>query len=386
MQPDNQNSQPMNPNPPTPPSPPTPPVPPIPQAPTPPPGSTTSIGSANNSAQPTTQSPIASGTPNTMQSASTNQFQTNPTPKKSHKGLIIGLIIGAICIVIIPIVLFFFFTVLSTMQISSTSSSFMTAMTAGDVDKALSYTDGSAETKQFLQSMAPGMKATSFSKVDSTNKSGKHYFLYTLQGANNKMARTALEKGDKGWQVIELVTGSNVALVGASSNQTDTTASSEPATQSSGSQCLVQADFDNWYKDMYGKTATEYGFHFEDPTRPYTANVHFEPDSLDTSSDNTGAVENMANLANDPSVKGKSFTIKLYGGVATSQADKDFANKRAEVVKKELITKGVPADKIAIDPATSATDYESNPNEVSKRMNRVVVLTFDPTCSASGQR
>ena len=48
----------------------------------------------------------------------------------------------------------------------------------------------------------------------------------------------------------------------------------------------------------------------------------------------------------------KSFTIKLYGGVATSQADKDFANKRAEVVKKELIAKGVPADKIAIDPAT----------------------------------
>ncbi len=382
MQPDNQTNQSMNPNPPTPLTPPTPPTPPIPPTPLTPPIPPTSPTQQQASLNQITQQPQTSVSTG-MTSAPTSQ---PPVKKKSHIGLIIGIVVGLVCLVAIPFILITAFMVFGNVQVSSTSSSFMTAMTAGDVDKALSYTDGTSETKQFLQSMAPGMKATSFNKVDSTNKSGKHYFLYSLQGANNKMARTTLEKGDKGWQVIELVTGSNVALVGASSDQNNTTTSTEPVAQSSGSQCLVQSDFDNWYKDMYGKTATEYGFHFEDPERRYTANVHFEPDSLDTSSDNTGAVENMANLANDPLVKSKSFKIKLYGGVATSQADKDFADKRAEAVKNELIAKAVPADKIVIDPATSATDYESNPNDVSKRMNRVVVLTFDPTCSSSGQR
>lgn len=376
MQPDNQTNQSMNPNPPTPLTPPTPPTPPI------PPTSPTQQQASLNQITQQPQTSVSTG----MTSAPTSQ---PPVKKKSHIGLIIGIVVGLVCLVAIPFILITAFMVFGNVQVSSKSDAFMVAMTKGDVEMALTYTDGSEETKQFLQSMAPGMKATSFNKVDSTNKSGKHYFLYSLQGANNKMARTALEKGDKGWQVIELVTGSNVALVGASSDQNNTTTSTEPVAQSSGSQCLVQSDFDNWYSNLYtkgGKSATEYGFHFEDPNGPYSSNVHFEPDSLDTSSDDTGAVESMANLANDPSVKGKSFTIKLYGGVATSQADKDFANKRAEVVKNELITKGVPADKIVIDPATSATDYESNPDDVSKRMNRVVVLTFDPTCSSSGQR
>ncbi len=392
MQPDNQNNQPMNSNPPTsptPPSAPTPPVSPTSQVSTSPSVPTTSTGSISNSTQPTAQDPTTSSAPNATQSTTTNQFQANSVPKKSHKGLIIGLIIGAICIVIIPVVVFFLFVVLNAIQISSTSSSFMAAMTAGDVDKALSHTDGSPETKRFLQSMTPGMKATSFDKVDSTNKSGKHYFLYTLQGANNKMARTALEKGDKGWKVTELVTGNNVALVGASSDQSNATTSTEPVAQSSGGKCLVQSDFDNWYSNLYhkgGKTATESGLHFEDPNTPYTANVHFEPDSLDTSSDITGAVQGVADLANDPAVKGKLYTVKLSGGVATSQSDKDFAIQRAEVVKSELVAKGVPSDNIVIDSTMSATDYENSPNELSKQASRVVVLRFISTCNTSGQR
>jgi len=225
------------------------------------------------------------------------------------------------------------------------------------------------------------VKASSFEKKDSTQKSEKWYYLYTLEGATNNTARTELEKDkDSGkWYISGFYSGDNLALVAAGSTDDGAT----PASDSG--QCLVQSDFDNWYKNNggLGKTATEYGFKFHDPTYMFTNNVHFPADSLDyKSTDNTGGVEVMANLANDPSVKGKQFAIHLYGGVGTSQADSDFANKRAEVVKEDLIAAGVPADKIVIDPPQSATDYESNPDEVSKGMTRVVVLKFDPTCSS----
>ena len=40
-------------------------------------------------------------------------------------------------------------------------------------------------------------------KVDSINTNLETIILYTLQGANNKMARnSARKRGDKGWQVM----------------------------------------------------------------------------------------------------------------------------------------------------------------------------------------
>ncbi len=370
MDPNNQPTNPIPSVPPTAPVPPTtpPPTPPIVQTPPQTPASP-------QPATPLTSTPPMGGT---------------QPPKKSHKGLIIGLIIGGICLLIILALLFIFFVFIKGSQASTTSSLFMRAMTTGDVNTALTLTDGSDSTKTFLQGMAPGVKATRFSRVESTEKAGKSYYLYLLHGATNKKARTVLQKTDNKWLVIEFVAGENVALVGGSSSSADVKTQPQATSQPSSGQCLVQSDFDNWYSNLFapgGKTATASGLHYENPNTPYSSNVHFEPDSTDTSTDITGAVKNMADLAKDPSVRGKEFTIRLYGGVATSQADKDFANKRAEKVKSELIANGVPADKIVIDPGTSATDYESNPNDVSKQMNRVVVLKFVSTCGASsGQR
>lgn len=308
-----------------------------------------------------------------------------PSPKKSKKGLIIILSVVIGLLVLGAIAVFGIFAFLlsgDSSKSSSTSYDFMQAMTTGNVDAALKYTDGSTGSKSFLEGMAPGVKATSFSKKESTNKSGKYYYLYTLQGATNNTSRTELEKDkDSGkWYITGFYAGDNLALIGAS-------ATDESTDTASSGQCLVQSDFDEWYKGVegMGKTASEYGFHYEDPDRPYSANIHFNADSLNTSDDNTGAVEKIAKLANDPSVKGKQFTVRLYGGVATSQADKDFANQRAEKVKSELVAAGVPAEKIVIDPASSATDYDSDPNAIDKQMSRVVVIKFVSTCPSSGQ-
>lgn len=305
----------------------------------------------------------------------------NPTPKKSNTKLIIGIIVAVVALPIIGILILIVFIAISNLQISKTSDNFMSAMTQGNVADALKYTDGSNETKQFLEGMVPGVKATKFINKQSTTKNNVHYFLYDLDGAINNTARTEVKKDSGKWQVTGFYSGNNLALVGTETKQV--TNNPTPSVSLTDSNlCLVQSDFDNWYKNLYnGKTATESNFHYEDPNRPFSSNVHFPADSLDYSADLTGAVENFINLTKDPSIKGKMYAIHLYGGVGTSQADKDFANKRAEVIKADLIKGGVPADKIIIDPPHSATDYESNPNEVSKGMTRVVVLKFVSTCN-----
>ena len=309
-----------------------------------------------------------------------------PVPQKSGNGKGIAIILVLVFILIpaiLGVIYGFYMAMYSPKSMSKKASTgFMNAITTGDVTTALTYTDGSAESKKFLDGMAPGVKATSFKQKASASKADKWYYLYTLEGAPNKTARTELAKDGK-WQITGFLSGDNLALVGAETSIVDSgnKQNSEPAATS---QCLVQSDFDNWYKDMYSsKSATESGLHFENSNTPYTSNVHFPADSIDYSSDNTGGVENIINLANDPSVKGKSFVVHIYGGVGTTQADKDFANKRAEVVKKDLIAGGVPADKITIDSAQSATDYESSPDAVSRGASRVVVLKFVSTCSNS---
>lgn len=335
------------------------------------------------------QQPQVGAQPNLAQAQPVNNFQqqtmqTAPTAQKSGsgKGIAIVLVLVFILIPAILGVLYGFYAAMFSPKSMSkkASTGFMNAITTGDVATALTYTDGSAESKKFLDGMAPGVKATSYMQKASASKSGKWYYLYTLEGATNKTARTELEKDGK-WQITGFLSGDNLALVGTESNNEDS--GGQPSSQSAqSSQCLVQSDFDNWYKKLYsGKSATESSLHFENPQTPYSSNVHFPADSLDyKSTDNTGGVENMVNLANDPSVKGKSFTIHIYGGVGTSQADSDFANKRAEVVKNDLITGGVSAENIVIDPPQSATDYESNPDQVSKGMSRVVVLKFVSNC------
>lgn len=371
----NPNNQPQPPTPPISPTPPTPPV-----SPAQPPSVTQQTNfSATVGNQSQTETP---------QNLVTNPSQLNNSsiqqPKKSHKGLIIGIIVGVFALFVLPFILLTIYLAVSRLQVAGISNGFMKAMTQGNIDEALTYTDGSAETKQFLNGMATGVKASSFTSKGSADSQGKKYFLYSLQGSTNNSARTALEKGDKGWKVVEFVAGNNMSVIPGTAQAENPSTAPTSTASSSNTQCLVQSDFDNWYKGMYGKTATEEGFNFHKTDNMFTTNVHFPPDSVEYSQfDNTGQVEVVAKLAKDPAVAGKQFTILLSGGVGTSQADKDFAKKRAEKVKSDLVSLGVPANKIVIEETRSASDYESNPGEIDKRMSRVVVMGFDPTCTSS---
>ncbi|MCA9342746.1 hypothetical protein KC950_01885 [Candidatus Saccharibacteria bacterium] len=310
------------------------------------------------------------------------QNQVAPAPQKSKIGLIIGIIAGVLLLLGVLFFAFIYFFYNSDAAVSSRNSlAFMTSMTKGDINDALTYTDGGDSNRSFLESMAPGMNASSLQQADGANQNGTWYYLYDLTGAQNSMARTQLQKNNGEWQVSALVTGDNLALIpGNGSESVAATTAQEPS-----GQCLVQSDFDEWYQQEYGTTATEQNFNFHDPNKPYTTNFKFQPDSLEyeDAAYNEENVDSITVLAK--SVEGKQYTIRLQGSVATTAAaDLEFSNQRADKIKAALVAKGVPESKIVVEEPSNVSDISdpSRVDETTKAMARNVVLKFDPTCTS----
>lgn len=269
------------------------------------------------------------------------------------------------------------------------STAFMNAATTGDKEKLYKLDEAETDAeKSFLSASSDSVKGT-YKLVKKASKNNTWYFLYELNGAPSTSARTEVEKKNGKYVVTGFVYGkSTLALIPNTSTGTDTTAEATntktTTTTTTASNCLVLSDFDPWYKAMYGMTATSEGLKFDKVETAYTSNTHFKPDSLNLEDDGTTGVSSMVDLAK--SVSTKDFTIHLKGSVATTaKSDLDFANKRAQVVKDKLIAGGVPASKIAIDAPGSILDYGTSDanSEVAKASIRVVVMTFDPTCSTT---
>lgn len=316
------------------------------------------------------------------QAPPSNNLNQPIQPTKSHIGLIIGIIAAVIVVLLLAIGAYLL--IFSDSAVSKRkSNSFMSAMTTGNVAKALEYTDGSTETQNFLNSMKDGMQGQ-FDLKESTSENGTYYYLYSLTGATNQAARTELNKSSGEWQVNALYTGgANLAVKGS---QSDTTEDQTQPTSSSSSSCLVQSDFDAWYKARYGTTATEQGLNFHIPDNMYTTNVKFQPDSTEYTDTafSSSSIESITELSKN--VQGKTYTVRLEGSVATtSAADLEFATKRANKVKDQLIAGGVPESKIVIDEPNNVSDISdsSRVNEVTKEAARNVVIKFDPTCTGN---
>jgi outer membrane protein OmpA-like peptidoglycan-associated protein len=318
-----------------------------------------------------------------------------PTPvtqpqKKSKAGLVIGIVLGVLLLLgaLIAVGVYLVWSS-DVFQSKTRSMAFMQEITVGNIDSALAYTDGSQESRQVIESLAPSVRATGFSEENNSERDNSWYYLYRLNGGTNAMARTTLKKENGKWIVVSLVAGGdNLAVVPASSPDDSVPTS---ATAPSG-LCLVSTDFDEWYKNGtgLGKTATSYGFDFSKAETSYSTNVKFEPDSLEYTQANITKtfVEDIAELAK--AVEGKQYTVRLYGSVATTApADISFADQRSNKVKSELIALGVPADKISVEKSQNI-EAISDPelrNEITKAGARGVHIDFDPTCTTtSGQR
>lgn len=310
-----------------------------------------------------------------------NIYDPTSPSSSSSTGLIIA-IIGIVLALVVGLVLAWFMFLSPAAKAGKASKAFMSAATTGDTQKMLKFADaGDESSKKFLEASVKSVQG-SFTLKDKTMKSSKGYFLYDLSNDAGKKARTIVEKKDGKWVVSDFVFGSDSITLVPGSIKEDTPAKNEVATSDA---CLVQSDFDEWYKGYGGKTATEQGFYFNDPNKAYTTNLHFPPDSLEyIDKVQTVLLGDFVELPKDPKVVNKQFMIRLKGSVGTSQADADFANKRAEKVKSDLIALGVQADKIVIDAPGAATDYgNSNPSTIDKEVFRTVVIKFDPTCDTA---
>lgn len=271
-----------------------------------------------------------------------------------------------------------------------TSSSFMKAATTHDTTKLYKLADAENDTdsKRFLDNASNSVSGN-FSLKEKTNKDSKWFFLYNLTNADKKEARTIVEKKDGKWIVSSFVySKGNLALVPGTSSSTDTTSSSTQTTPSqprtSTLACLTQDD----YKYMnYDKQPSSVTFDTTYDPSNYTNNhindMFFEPDSLKEASF-TSFYDDWTDFASHASTKQWKFRLEgsTYGSDASAATSKKLANDRASKVKSELMSRGVPADRIVID---SPHDYGSEiQDERSNEIYRRVEVVIDPTCNNSG--
>lgn len=149
--------------------------------------------------------------------------------------------------------------------------------------------------------------------------------------------------------------------------------SSNADNKTSSLACLTQEDY-KWMN--YDKQPSSVNF---DPTydpASYTVNktenMFFKADSTDEDS-LLSVYDDWADFAKH--APDKQWKFRLEGSINGKNADSEgLANKRAERVKQQLISRGVPADRIIIDPPVIQSDasYDS--------IFRRVQVVVDPTC------
>ncbi len=304
----------------------------------------------------------------------------NIPPAKSHKGLLFGIIGGAIGLLLIAFSALFFIVIFPSLQRTQQSlaaaDSFVKAITTNDTKTAIELADD-ASANDYIASSATKLHGYSYTKTESDFGSPKSYYLFKLTKAETtKYARVVTVRNEDNSKYIigEFTFSDNQLKLKGSQVATDTTTPTKTAPSTTTSKCFAASDYSNalgWNNTITFTSSS-----------PYITNVHFQADSLEyDGSHNNGYVETIAKIATDN--PGKDYTISLKGSVATtSQSDKDFSNKRAQKVKDQLVANGISANKITIVAPGNVNDLGMDPNDpVAQRTARAVVISFAPACS-----
>lgn len=289
---------------------------------------------------------------------------------KSKKGLIIGIVVAVVAVVVV-LGLLIALPAMALLQAKSRSDGFMKAMTAGDTKTALTFVKdgGDSEDKTFLEAAASKVKGN-YSFKEASLENSKYYALYTLSGGDYKSARTEMTKTSGVWYVdgfvydtqeLKLIPSTSTS---DSSSKPDTTTKTTTDTSTASGACLTDSDV----APLTGGTA--YGTDLFEGGRTYVGDTYFfQPDSTTyTYPDQTAKyTQQVADwFANN---KTKNFTIRLSGKVhesGTTQSGITLSNQRAQKIKDELVSKGVTASMIVIDPPqeSSATYNDGSERNV----------------------
>lgn len=298
-------------------------------------------------------------------------------PKKSKKGLIIGLSIGGAVLLLGAIFAVLVAIAMPSLESIARADKFMQHMTTGDVAGAMTDVGNDETSRAFITQSSEKIKGATYKLTDKQyNTKGRSYYLYSLSGVDQKYARVATEfAGGKRVVSSFVYSTTQLALVPGAASATQPQTQSE-STAAAG-QCFAPSDYDVAFG--YNNTLS-----FSEQV-PYITNVHFQPDSLEytDAAGGQGADQVAQIVTTNP---GKQYKISLQGSVATTNtADKDFANTRANKVKAALVAKGVAASNITIqDPSNVADMGSDSDNATLKEMARNVVISFAPACSTTG--
>lgn len=311
---------------------------------------------------------------------------------RSQAGLIIGIITGVVVLVAVAVVAWFFWFSPAA-QAQRVSTAFMRAITDKDMDKVYELTNATDDSsKKFLQNAADKSEGN-FTLKAKTMKGGVGYFLYDLSNKDGKQGRTTIEKQGGKYRVSSYVLGSDrLALVpGKSSDRNTQTTPSTQESTTGGTQtstaaalaCLTNSDY-KWFSYDKGEPSVIYDTTYDPAKFTFNATgyMFFKPDTTDEDSYTT-IYDDWADFAKHNADKQWKFRLEgsTYGPDAGTAASKQLASARSQKVKAQLVSRGVPEDRIIIDPSHNY-DTEGQDDNV-KGIYRRVQVTIDPTCTGS---
>lgn len=329
------------------------------------------------------QDPSLTSQPQSVQSQ-INQVQSSPqavpvsaamptvADKKSKKPMLIGGIIAFISILLAVAAALYVFVFSAAAQANKASNDFMKAVTTGDTTTLLEKnSDGTEANNTFLETTSELLRGD-YALIEKDAENGTYYFLYEVSTDPIRYARTIVENDEEGWSVTSIVHGENkLRLIpgDVEDGQTPSEVTSEPvqapeptAATPSPQGCLVNDDY-RWLSYNDAVPSVNYVTTETDGFLPiYEAVTFFEPDSIKQAS--TDEYDYWAEFGTKNSNKNWEFVLK--GGVwlnsASTAADPaaiKLANERANEVKRQLVSRGVPEGKITIaNPTEHSEEYQ----------------------------
>lgn len=279
--------------------------------------------------------------------------------------ILISAVIAILTILMLPII-----------QARAVSNNFTNAVRAGDCKTAISLTNTSTDQMDVAYKYCDSLKksiGSSQSDVIYEQKDNKFGFVYEIKGGTSKYLRIVVSDG-----LIDdvTVTNSMPGIFSSSENVKENTEKPAEVTQTQNSSVcepLVNTDF----TPLLASAGSISGMKF------YTDTIFFKADSLDYQYPDV-IKPHYTKVADFVKVTKKPFSITLSGSVYkdyNTQAGRDFAQKRSEKVKNELISAGVPASLIIVG---SPKEYPyGQKNSIDQNIFRNVDIKISSTCNGA---
>lgn len=340
--------------------------------------------------------PVPAPTPLTANPSTPTPFTGGGVPVstngKSKK--VIVLIVAVIAALAAVLGAAYFLFLNPAAQAQKASAEFMSAATSGDLDTLYKVSEAEDEDmKSFLKSISDSIKGSGYALLDKTSRDGKWYFLYEVKGAERSRARTIVEKKDGSWEVTSIVVGDEgLRLVPQESSASeDTGAETDTAQKSAGDsasalKCLALEDY-RWMNYDKSVPSVDYTVASDGFVSEKEDSMFFKPDSIEETSF-ASTYDDWAEFATKN--LDKSWTFELRGttndkGNNTLALDGSvsLATERANEVKRELVSRGVPENRIVIGDIINNQD-EYLDGSYQAEIFRRVSLTIKNPCPGQG--